>query len=475
MSYNENSKPTISELRATLKKKGLSIVGDYATLAGRLQRRIEVENSIEKFIHKEKHTESIELEYEEDEVAEEAEDVEVAEEAEEDEVAEEAEEDEEELHSESEEEIQSEPEEVEEEVQPETEEIVLEIPEDFPQHLEVQAAEKKGRWAVIHSTLPATLYCGIYSTKRRAQTAYIKFLLEQSGNLQTMFYKTIKEIVKEYPEIGDEFDRVLGKAAYPPGYMPADAAKIAKILYSNAEVEDMFCDIISHQIFDISDELMFDFREFLEWDYEGLYRLQNDIRERSFSSDDEEIGEEIKEIENENPPRRCVSSKPRVLIVFREPGDEGSDSEDSPVAKRTSSMLDKPLDECGGATMLEGSEIDNPGDSLPYPVMTKEDLDLDLEQYFSGHAQAMKESTTLVPQIAYDQGMTLVDFMMAVGNPTGHIGYEDKKVIFWLDSRVSLDAEISKKHKIVFEGAVLEFRYYNRFPVGNTWFVTASK
>jgi hypothetical protein len=216
----------------------------------------------------------------------------------------------------------------------------------------------------------------------------------------------------------------------------------------------------------------------------------------------EESGEEVEEDEK-GAKKRLVFIKAKTSLEDEESEDEGDLRHRERAIKMASrekkfgeiadpypdfddldARLDSTLDELEEAgksgisygIVLSELEVDvqeTPGGSSPYPKVTKAELDLELKR------EASKLHQVLLPGDVYDKGMFLVDFLTAIGMHTGWIDYDLRKISFYLPwpsrEEVKLDADRSKIYETFVNGNKLDFRYYHRFPVGNTWFVTASE
>lgn len=347
----KSAEMTLEKLKGLLKQKGLSTAGDRLVLEGRLERRLEVEKSMERILKKEEAEGS-----DQDKLI--SEDAEGS--------------DQDALIS---------------------EEVIEDIGEE-----QTEDIGEEERWVVIHAMQPNTVAVGVYETEFAAQTAYIAFLMED----QELFNNILDQVEEEYPEANL--------------HVRTDANHVAQELYTvNLGISDLFRDLSpTHEIANLPADETFDFGVYNDWDQDSLDRLLEHLANGTFGDARDHVEEEIEE-------DKC----PKVPFAH---------------------------------------------------VFTDKEIEVKILK------SASKEYPMNLPKQVYDQGMLLVDFMTSLGLETGTMSYEDKQVSFLLSvldrpvefNRVTLDAKTSKKIDFYVNGETLQFRYYHRFPVGPTWFVTAS-
>jgi hypothetical protein len=125
----------------------------------------------------------------------------------------------------------------------------------------------KPRWVVIHSEQPETIAVGIYSTKKKAEIAYIDFLNADS--------KRKKLLKNAMAQLADDF----------PGMRGVDPKKLHSAAFQlriSQDVDDAFNDLISHSIERVDWELVNNFEFFNDWNdwnTESLMKLQTALRE----------------------------------------------------------------------------------------------------------------------------------------------------------------------------------------------------
>jgi len=293
---------------------------------------------------------------------------------------------------------------------PDEEEVSEEPPDDSVEDEEANDGTDGG-WVVIHSMLPYTVAVGIYPTKSKAEIAYIEFLSEREGD---MLKNAMHEIAENYPHEVD----------YEKFVLLDDCTEIAQRLY-DTRIVDTFQDIISHSIRFISNGEKFEHRDYTNWDTESLIELVEQLGIKTFTKD----------IEDEDCDSECVIEK---SVKYGSKKDDPKKSDEEPEFK------------------VHPVEKLLPRQTYPLIIVP---------------------NFPHLPDAVYDQGMLLVDFMENLGMNVGKIGYGDQSVSVQLlpDVMIELDATISKKKNVAaLEGGMLNFCYYHRFPVGPTWFVTAS-
>jgi hypothetical protein len=419
-----------SKLKDLLAKKGLSTIGDREVMIARLQRRLVIDSSI------------LKLESSQQKHPKEEDDVPV--------------------------------------------EFTLEFTdaeEEVDEETANEEDEEPGRWIVIHATLPYTIAVGVYSTKTRAQIAYITFLRFHDLDLLTRALERISETHLEADLWVDDED-----------WETTDLAHLAQQIYhQDPEIMDTFMNTIPHDINNLPEGEEFDFRTYIDWDQLSLDTLLDHLKNGTFDDvkeEEEVIGDEDSEEDNadeiseedeghednEAKARRVereINMASRTKLFEGEGSGATVDPDFAELDARLETSLDDLVSHNDADTGEESSSKSFAGDSVPYPKVSKEELDRELDRYMS------KRYKVDIPESIYDSEMFLVDFLTSLKLSTKNINYDSKRVSFWLPlpsmEFVDLDARLSKRYEIPVNGDALEFRYYHKFPVGNTWVVTASR